>query len=121
VLKERVLDPIGMKDTYFNPPKEAKSRVMQGHNFDGSPMLAVPTPASIGCAGGLYSTANDMLRWMRWHLDRSSSADSELRVVNHAAYVYRDGLSAVLGLDDGGQMDAMGSAGLSRCPRTTGR
>ena len=117
VLKERVLDPIGMRDTYFNPPEEAKSRVMQGHDFDGSPMPTVPTPASIGCAGGLYSTANDMLRWMRWHLDTSPSADSELRVVNHAAYVYRDGLSAVLGLDDGGQMDAMGLGWVITMPK----
>ena len=26
VLKERVLDPLGMKDTSFNPPAEAKPR-----------------------------------------------------------------------------------------------
>ncbi|WP_119273897.1 D-alanyl-D-alanine-carboxypeptidase/endopeptidase AmpH [Taklimakanibacter deserti] len=108
VLRERVLDPLGMKDTSLNPPDEAKPRIMQGHNFDGSPMPTVPSPASIGCSGGLYTTANDMLRWMRWHLDRSPSADSEERLVNHGAYVYRDGLTSVLGLDDGGPMGAMG-------------
>ena len=117
VLKERVLDPLGMKDTSFNPPAEAKPRMMQGHNFDGSPMPIVLTPMSIECSGGLYSTANDMLRWMRWHLDRSPSADSEVRVVNHAAYVYRDGLSAVLGLDDGGPMDAMGLGWVITMPK----
>ena len=84
---------------------------MQGHNFDGSPMPTVPTPMSIECSGGLYSTANDMLRWMRWHLDRSPSADSEVRVVNHAAYVYRDGLSAVLGSMTAALMGPWASAG----------
>src|SRR5262249_61659385 len=62
-------------------------------------------------------TTNDMLRWMRWHHHRSSSADSELRDINHAAYVYRDGLSAVLGLDDGGQMDAMGLGWVITMPK----
>ena len=37
LLKERVLDPLGMKDTSFNPPADAKDRLMQGHFFDGSP------------------------------------------------------------------------------------
>jgi D-alanyl-D-alanine-carboxypeptidase/D-alanyl-D-alanine-endopeptidase len=117
LLKERVLDPIGMTDTSFNPPESAKARMMQGHNFDGSAMPAAPTPISIECSGGLYSTANDMLRWMRWHLDRTTSADSELRLVNHAAYVYRDGLAAVVGLDDGGPMDAMGLGWVITMPK----
>ena len=108
ILKERVLDPAGMADTVSNPRPGDEARVMQGHNFDGSPMPTVPTPASIECAGGLYSTANDMARWMKWHLDRFAATDRELRLLDHAAYLYRDGLTAVVGLDDAGSMDAMG-------------
>ena len=108
ILKERVLDPAGMVDTVSNPRLGDEARAMQGHNFDGSPMPTVPTPASIGCAGGLYSTANDMARWMKWHLDRFAVTDRELRLLDHAAYLYRDGLTAVVGLDDAGSMDAMG-------------
>src|SRR5258708_11339250 len=81
---------------------------MQGHNFDGSPMPAARTPTSIECAGGLHTTANDMARWMRWHLDLGAAKDRDLRLLDHAAYLYRDGLSSVVGLDDGGPMDAMG-------------
>jgi D-alanyl-D-alanine-carboxypeptidase/D-alanyl-D-alanine-endopeptidase len=81
---------------------------MQGHNFDGSPMPAAHTPTSIECAGGLHTTANDMARWMKWHLDRLATAGRDLRLLDHAAYLYRDGLTAVSGLDDGGPMDAMG-------------
>jgi D-alanyl-D-alanine-carboxypeptidase/D-alanyl-D-alanine-endopeptidase len=108
LLKERVLDPAGMKDTVFNLRPGDEARAMQGHNFDGSPMVAAHTPTSIECAGGLHTTANDMARWMRWHLDRAGTVGRDLRLLDHAAYLYRDGLSAVSGLDDAGPMDAMG-------------
>jgi serine-type D-Ala-D-Ala carboxypeptidase/endopeptidase len=97
-----------MKDTVFNLRPGDEARVMQGHNFDGSPMPPAHTPTSIECAGGLHTTANDMARWMKWHLDRAATTDRDLRLLDHAAYLYRDGLTSVLGLDDGGPMDAMG-------------
>jgi D-alanyl-D-alanine-carboxypeptidase/D-alanyl-D-alanine-endopeptidase len=108
LLKQRVLDPLGMKDTVFNPRPDDDARLMQGHNFDGSTMVTAHTPTSIQCAGGLYSTANDMARWMRWHLDRFATTDRDLRLLDHAAYLYRDGLTTVAGVDDAGPMDAMG-------------
>jgi D-alanyl-D-alanine-carboxypeptidase/D-alanyl-D-alanine-endopeptidase len=108
LLKERVLDPLGMNDTVFNPRPGDDARLLQGHNFDGSPMPAAHTPISIECAGGLHTTANDMARWMKWHLDRFATTDRELRLLDHAAYLYRDGLTSVVGLDDAGPMDAMG-------------
>ena len=108
LLKERILDPLGMKDTVFNPRPGDEARLMQGHNFDGSPMPSVPTPVTIECAGGLHTTPNDILRWMKWHLERNPTADQELLLLDHAAYLYRDGLDPVFGLDEGGPMDAMG-------------
>lgn len=107
LLKERVFDPIGMKDTAFNPPADAGDRLMQGHNFDGSALPNVPSSIGIECSGGLHTTARDMLAFIKWHLDRSPAAESELRTVNQAAYVFRDGLKTVVGLDDGGPMGAM--------------
>ena len=118
LLKELVLDPLELKDTGFNPKPEDRPRMMQGHNFNGSAMPIVPTPAPIECAGGLYSTANDMLRWMSWHLDNNPGApDAELRLINHAAFLYRDGLKSVVGLDDGGPMDAMGLGWVIMLPK----
>jgi D-alanyl-D-alanine-carboxypeptidase/D-alanyl-D-alanine-endopeptidase len=108
LLKERVLDPAGMKDTVFNLRPGDEARVMQGHDFDGSPMPIAHTPTSIECAGGLYSTGNDMARYMRWHLDRFAAQGRDLRLLDHAAYLYRDGLTSALGVDDAGKMDAMG-------------
>jgi D-alanyl-D-alanine-carboxypeptidase/D-alanyl-D-alanine-endopeptidase len=82
LLKERVLDPAGLKDTRFDLPDSDKSRAMQGHNFDGSPMPFVPTSPMIVGAGGFYSAANDMLRWLKWHLDRFSPKESEMRLAS---------------------------------------
>ncbi len=108
LLKERLLDPLGMKDTTFNPPADAQDRLMQGHFFDGSPMPNVPTPVGIECAGGLHTTGADMLRFIQWNLDRTGDDLRELRQITHAAHVYRDGLESILGIDDAGQMGAMG-------------
>ncbi|MBM3543149.1 MAG: D-alanyl-D-alanine-carboxypeptidase/endopeptidase AmpH [Alphaproteobacteria bacterium] len=107
LLKERVLDPAGLKDTRFNLTEADKARTMQGHNFDGSPLAFVETAPIIEGAGGLYSTANDMLRWLHWHLGNDAK-DFDMRLLEHATYLQRDGLDPVIGLDEGGEMDAMG-------------
>ena len=41
-------------------------------------------------------------------MDRMSTENPETRLVDHAAYVFRDELSPVLGYDESGHMDAMG-------------
>jgi D-alanyl-D-alanine-carboxypeptidase/D-alanyl-D-alanine-endopeptidase len=107
LLKERVLDPAGLKDTRFDLTDADKARTMQGHNFDGSPMPIIRTSPLIVGAGGLYSTANDMLRWLQWHL-AAHPKDFEMRLLDHAVYLDRDGLNPVFGMDEGGMMDAMG-------------
>jgi D-alanyl-D-alanine-carboxypeptidase/D-alanyl-D-alanine-endopeptidase len=108
LMKERILDPLGLKDTTSNPPAEAMDRLMQGHNFDGSAMPNVPTPVGIECAGGLHTTGADMLRFIQWNLDRTGEDLREVRQITQAAHVYRDGLESILGIDDAGQMGAMG-------------
>jgi D-alanyl-D-alanine-carboxypeptidase/D-alanyl-D-alanine-endopeptidase len=107
LLKERVLDPAGLTDTRFDLTEADKARTMHGHNFDGSPMPIIPTSPLIVGAGGLYSTANDMLRWLQWHL-AAHPKDFEMRLLDHAVYLDRDGLNPVFGMDEGGMMDAMG-------------
>lgn len=59
-------------------------------------------------ASGLFSTPNDMVRWLKWHLDRFGRDDAEMRILDHAAYQVRDDLDPVSGLDESGHMDAMG-------------
>lgn len=112
LLEERVLRPRGMADTVVNPRPGDAGRLMQGHDFDGMPLPVVPTPTTMECASGLYTTPGDMLKWISWHLAprgaAGEAADDARRAIDHASWVRRDGLSPVLGLDDGGApMDAM--------------
>jgi serine-type D-Ala-D-Ala carboxypeptidase/endopeptidase len=108
LLGEKVLTPLGMTDTVFNPRPGDQARLMIGHDFDGKPMPVAPTPETIECAGGLYTTPNDMARWMLWHLDRLSTDGRAVRLVDHATYLSRNGLDAAVGMDEAGEMDAMG-------------
>ena len=108
LLKERITGTLGMKDTGFVLTDEQKKRLMQGHAPDGTAMPDVPTGSVIVGSGGLYSTTNDILLWMKWHLDRFGETNAEVRVLDHALYVMRDGLKTVSGMDESGHMDAMG-------------
>ena len=108
LLEEHITEPLGMKDTTFVLTNEQKGRLMQGHNFDGKPLPDVPTSSVIVGSGGLYSTPKDLLRWMEWHLDRLGTDGAETRMLDHAAYLVRDGLNPVSGMDESGHMDAMG-------------
>lgn len=106
LLSERVLAPRGLTDTRFNLAEGDEARTMQGHFFDGSPLPFVPSPVTIECAGGLYTSARDMQKWMAWHLDEGP-ADDAWRTMDHAGWLWRDGLSPVAGLDDAGPMGMM--------------
>lgn len=108
LLKENITGPLGMKDTGFTLTDEQKARFMMGHDFEGKPLPDVPTGEVIVGSGGLYSTPNDLLKWMKWHLDRFSPDDAEARTLDHALYLNRDGLKTVSGMDESGHMDAMG-------------
>ena len=108
LLKELITGPLDMKDTGFVLSDEQKTRLMVGHDFDGEPLPNVPTGDVIVGSGGIYSTANDLLKWMKWHLDRFSPDDAEARTLDHALYLNRDGLKTVSGMDESGHMDAMG-------------
>ena len=81
---------------------------MRGHGFDGAPLPYAPTGSVIVGSGGLYSSPRDLLRWLQWHLDRFSNERAAERLIDHAAYLWRDGLNAVIGMDEFGHMDAMG-------------
>jgi D-alanyl-D-alanine-carboxypeptidase/D-alanyl-D-alanine-endopeptidase len=74
-----------------------------------------PAPVIVG-SGGLMSTPRDLLRWLQWHLDRFGSERAAERLIDHAAYLWRDGLNSVVGMDESGHMDAMGLAWIMMAP-----
>jgi D-alanyl-D-alanine-carboxypeptidase/D-alanyl-D-alanine-endopeptidase len=108
LVDERVLAPLGLKDTVLVLRDGDRGRLMQGHNFDGSPLPDVPATPIMAGASSLYSTTNDILKWLDWHIDRFSANGAEVRLLDHAAYVQRDALDPVFGFDESGRMDAMG-------------
>jgi len=107
VQHERAIAPAGLEDTVFALRPGDEDRLMQGHGLEGEPLPNIPTQPVMAGASGLYSTPNDILKWLAWHMDRFAPEDAGTRVIDHAAYVFRDEIDPVLGLDESGHMDAM--------------
>jgi serine-type D-Ala-D-Ala carboxypeptidase/endopeptidase len=107
LLKDRIFDPAGLKDTALAPRGADRARLLQGHNFDGRPLPDVETPLIAAGASGIYSTPDDILTWLSWHLDRFAAKEAEVRLLDHAPYLPRDGLNPVSGFDESGHMDAI--------------
>ena len=69
LMRERVLDPLGMDDTAFNPPDRLRKRVPYSYKFDGDGLAIAynpfhtsdaRVPRMVEPSGGLFSTAADM-------------------------------------------------------------
>lgn len=117
LIHQHITNPLNMKDTVFALSREQRQRFMQGHGFDGEVMSDVAIGHVTGGADGLYSTPNDLMRWMQWHLDRFSQKGAEVRMIDHAVYLMRDGLETVSGMDESGHMDAMGLGWVAMMPK----
>jgi CubicO group peptidase (beta-lactamase class C family) len=72
LLKEKVLDPLGMADTSVALSDDQRKRLAPGHNVDGGPSANWDLDALAG-AGGLRSTALDMLTFLEANLDPPDS------------------------------------------------
>jgi D-alanyl-D-alanine-carboxypeptidase/D-alanyl-D-alanine-endopeptidase len=116
LVRERITRPLGMANTVFALNEGQRGRLMLGHDFEGEPMPDVPTGSVIVGSGGLYSTVNDILTWLEWHLDRFSERDAEMRLIDHSVWLQRDGLSPVYGLDESGRMDGLALAWVVMMP-----
>ncbi len=102
LLREKVTGPLGMADTGFSPTAEQCARLMVGGGI-GGPAPCVDTRATDG-SGGLYSTGNDMARWLRHNLDGSN----ETLALSHAVWRQRQALPAAIGFDEAGPMAGLG-------------
>src|SRR5208282_4830313 len=60
-----------------------------------------PTGEVIVGSGGLYSSPRNLLRWLQWHLDRMSNEGAVERLIDHAAYLWRDGSRLVIMAPEG--------------------
>lgn len=87
LLRSRVTEPLGMIDTTFTPTPEQCSRLMIGSGL-GSASPCVDAQATEG-SGGLYSTGNNMTRWLLYNIDDTDATSA----VYHAVYRQRQALS----------------------------
>src|SRR5271165_912784 len=102
LLRARVTEPLGMKDTTFTPTPAQCARLMTGSGLGGAGPC-VDTTATDG-SGGLYSTADDMVRWLHHNLEDSHGP----LALSHAVYRQRQALPAAIGFDEAGPMAGIG-------------
>ena len=102
VLKGRVTGPLGMADTGLSPTPEQCARLMVGSGL-AAPVACVDTQAT-GGSGGLYSTGNDMARWLRHNLEPGNPT----LALSHAVYRQRQSMPAAIGFDEAGPMAGLG-------------
>src|SRR6516165_2021595 len=68
LLHERVAAPLGMADTTTRLSAAQTPRVMTGIDLDGKEAPLWETPAAMDASGNVFTTGDDMTKWMRWHL-----------------------------------------------------
>jgi serine-type D-Ala-D-Ala carboxypeptidase/endopeptidase len=102
LLRARITAPLGMTDTGFAPTPEECARLMIGTGLGGAGPC-VDTHATDG-SGGLYSTGNDMVRWLRHNM---ADADGTL-ALSHAIYRQRQAMPAAIGFDKAAPMAGLG-------------
>ncbi|MEU4037772.1 serine hydrolase domain-containing protein [Streptomyces collinus] len=129
-LAERLLDPLGMKDTGFEVPPERRDRFTSAYRPDGmGPLVRTDTPDGAFAnaprfasgAGGLVSTADDWLAFARLLLNGGEANGRRLltpasvsrMTTNHLTAAQRDAGTLFLegqGWGYGGQVDVTSAA-----------
>ncbi|ELY6085067.1 D-alanyl-D-alanine-carboxypeptidase/endopeptidase AmpH [Cronobacter sakazakii] len=113
LFEEQITRPLGMKDTTFTPSPDQCKRLMIAEK-GASPCNN--TLAAIG-SGGVYSTPDDMMRWMQQFLAsdfhrRSPQADRMQTLIYQ-----RTQLTRVVGMDVPGKADALGLGWVYMAPK----
>ncbi|EOC0418297.1 D-alanyl-D-alanine-carboxypeptidase/endopeptidase AmpH [Cronobacter malonaticus] len=113
LFEEQITRPLGMKDTTFTPSPDQCKRLMVAEK-GASPCNN--TLAAIG-SGGVYSTPDDMMRWMQQFLAsdfhrRSPQADRMQTLIYQ-----RTQLTRVVGMDVPGKADALGLGWVYMAPK----
>jgi len=72
LMERRLLRPLAMRATTFSVPPSRRDRLVTGYDLLGRRMPE--HPRSAGAAWGLYSSPEDMARFVRWELERRDPA-----------------------------------------------
>jgi D-alanyl-D-alanine-carboxypeptidase/D-alanyl-D-alanine-endopeptidase len=105
-LRDWVTGPLGMADTAAAPSPAACARTMAGDPGWNAPPCS--DQSFHAASGGLYSTADDMARWMASEL--AAGPPDPARRISQAIYVRRDQLAYASGVDVAGPANGIGLA-----------
>ena len=102
LLSKRVIMPLGLSNTAFAPSPKMKANFAAGHNAvlqAASPISTLPIYSIMPAAGGLYSTANDLLKLLAVAMDyEHSPLGGAMRLTwNTRRPMSRDGFEQALG------------------------
>lgn len=98
LLTEKLIAPLALKDTTLRLSDQQKPRLMTGLDPFNQPDPNVEAPDIMAASAGVYSTADDMVRWMRWHLDSDARSRAALALA-HALWRPHDGLKRAVGVE----------------------
>jgi D-alanyl-D-alanine-carboxypeptidase/D-alanyl-D-alanine-endopeptidase len=112
LLRERITAPLGMSDTVLEPSEEQCARFVTGYGIPGAGAEPCVSTVNIAGSGGLYSTADDMVLWLRHNLARTDPAAWPALALTHALYLEREALDAAIGFDEAGTTDGIALAWL---------
>ena len=82
LLTERVLAPLGLRDTCITLDDERRARLARGHDVDGNPVPPWTFGALAG-AGALRTTAADLVRFLHRQLDPGAEPLGEAVALSH--------------------------------------
>lgn len=72
-IKNRIVERLGMKDTFIMIPPEKENRLLKGFDVKGKEQLPLEMKEFMG-AGALRSTADDILDFVKAHMDTENQA-----------------------------------------------
>ena len=96
LVTQEICAPLGLKDTFVTVPETKRDRFMHGHDRRGRPVPHWHFEALAG-AGGLRSTATDLLKFLALHLDPPDSPLGIAARLTHAPRARRGRLCVGLG------------------------
>lgn len=115
VLANEVFKPAGLVDTTNKLNPQQEKRLMVGLDPFDKPDPNAPVPDIMYSSAGIYSTAADMARWMRWHLQAAKQA-TQAAALDDALWLPFDGLKSVVGTEVT-DADGMGLGWVVSMPR----
>lgn len=113
LLHARITGPLGMADTTLTPDASQCARLMIGTGLGAPPAPVCNDTQPTAGDGGLYSTANDMVRWLRHELQDDRS---QVLAISHAVYRMRQTMPAAIGFDEAGPMAGLALAWVVQAP-----